>query len=73
MTEAAGAAVRFGFGPLALHKITTGCVADNAASKRVIEKLGFRSVGTQREHLFRHGRWWDHLEFELLDTEFRSL
>ncbi|MHB8876639.1 MAG: GNAT family N-acetyltransferase [Myxococcaceae bacterium] len=53
--------------------MNVGCIADNAASKRVIEKLGFRAVGVQRDHAFRHGRWWDHLAFELTAPEWAAL
>lgn len=40
-TEAGSAFVRFGFGELGLHKIVTTVDARNAASLRVLEKLGF--------------------------------
>ncbi len=71
-TEAASAVVRFGFETLRLHKVNVGHVAENAASQRVIEKLGFRLVGTQRDHFHRYGRWWDHLAWELTEPEWRS-
>lgn len=69
VTEVAREVMRFGFEVLGLHKITIGCVADNAPSRRVIEKLGFRFVGVQRHHLFRFGRWWDHLSYEVCADE----
>jgi ribosomal-protein-alanine N-acetyltransferase len=71
--EAAAAATRFGFEVLGLHKITVGCIADNHASRRVIEKMGFRPVGERREHMFRFGRWWDHLDYELTVGEWTTL
>ncbi len=71
-TEASREVMRYGFEELALHKVTVGCVADNAPSKRVIERLGFRFVGVQRDHLFRFGRWWDHLSYELVVDEWRA-
>lgn len=69
VTEAARAVLRHGFEELALHKITIGCISDNASSRRVIEKLGFRPVGVQRHHMFRFGRWWDHLSYEMCVDE----
>lgn len=72
VTEAARAVVDDAFGRLALHKVVVGCIADNVASRRVIEKLGFRFVGTQRDHAFRHGRWWDLLGYELTAPEWRA-
>ena len=44
-TEAAGAAVSFGFGMLGLPYLTSGYFADNPASGRVLEKLGFIETG----------------------------
>ena len=72
MKEAAGAVLAAGLSDLALHKVTVGCIAENLASKRVIESLGFRFVGTQRDHANRHGRWWDHLSYELTQPEWRA-
>lgn len=73
VTEAARAVVDDAFARLALHKVSVGCIADNAPSRRVIEKLGFRFVGTQRDHAFRHGRWWDHRSYEVTAPEWRAL
>jgi RimJ/RimL family protein N-acetyltransferase len=69
VTEAAARMIAFGFDELGLHKIEIGCVTDNLASKRVIEKLGFRFVGERRDHHFKHGRWWSHLEYEMTVAE----
>jgi RimJ/RimL family protein N-acetyltransferase len=69
MTEAAIAVMTFGFDTLGLHKLTIGCLADNTASRRVIEKCGFRFIGRQEQHVYRDGRWWAHLNYEMLATE----
>lgn len=73
VTEAAAAVIAHGFGALALHKITVSCIAENDASRRVIEKLGFRFVGLRRAHLERHGRWWDLRQYELCDDEYAAI
>ena len=44
-TEASRAALSFGFGELALPRIVALVAAENAASLRVMQKLGFRSIG----------------------------
>jgi ribosomal-protein-alanine N-acetyltransferase len=72
-TEAAGAMVRFGFDTLGLHKVTTRCFAENAASRRVIEKVGFRFVGRAEEDVWRDGHWHAHLLFELTAPEWPDL
>jgi RimJ/RimL family protein N-acetyltransferase len=64
-TEAAHAVVQWGFETLGLHKVTVGCFEANVASRRVIEKLGFRFVGREEEHAFTGGRWLHHLRFEI--------
>jgi len=69
MTEAAHAVVRWGFESLGLHKVTVGCFAENAASRRVIEKVGFRYIGRLDDDVWRAGRWWSHLRFELTEPE----
>ncbi len=70
-TEAAREALRFAFEDLGLHKVIVGAFAENGASVRVIEKLGFRQVGKELAHVFRDGRWWDHLRYELLASDWR--
>jgi ribosomal-protein-alanine N-acetyltransferase len=69
MTEAAYAAMCCGFQVIGLHKITSGCIDQNAASRRVIEKLGFRPVGRHEDDVWRDGRWWSVLRYELTTSE----
>jgi [ribosomal protein S5]-alanine N-acetyltransferase len=71
-TEAAGAVMRFGFDQLGLHRISSWCIADNAASARVLEKLGMRLEGRLRETQHFKGRWWDLLLYGILESEWRS-
>jgi ribosomal-protein-alanine N-acetyltransferase len=69
MTEAATAAVRFGFETIGLHKVTTRCFAENLGSRRVIEKVGFRFLGRAEDDVWRDGRWHTHLVYELTSPE----
>lgn len=73
MTEAAQGITRWGFETLRLHKVTVGCIEDNAASRRVIEKVGFRFVGRCEEDVWRDGRWWAHLRYELTAGEWGDM
>jgi len=73
MTEAVLAVMRFAFELLGLHKLTIGCFAENAASKRVIEKCGFRYVGRYEDDVWRDGTWHSHLRFEMLANEWNDL
>ena len=69
MSEAAFAAARFAFETLGLHKVTIGCIDGNEGSRRIIEKLGFRFLAKHEDDVWRDGRWWDHLRYELTAAE----
>ena len=69
MTEAATAATRWGFETLGLHKITVTCIDENIGSRRVIEKVGFRFLCRSEDDAWRDGRWYAHLRYELISSE----
>jgi len=71
-TEAARAMVRFGFGEVGLHRISAQCLAENAASRRVLEKLGLRCEGQLRENAWIKGRWRDTLLYGILEQEWAA-
>jgi RimJ/RimL family protein N-acetyltransferase/predicted enzyme related to lactoylglutathione lyase len=71
-TEAARAMAAFGFTQLGVHRIWSWCIAENAASARVLEKLGMRQEGRLRENEFFKGRWWDTLIYAILEPEWRA-
>ena len=68
-TEAARAMVDFGFRELGLHRISSWCIADNAASARVLEKDGFTLEGRLRQNERFKGRRGDTLLYGLLREE----
>ena len=49
----------FCFRELNLHKIRTRAFMENEASKRALQKAGYREAGIQREEMFRDGRFRD--------------
>ena len=51
------------FGPVGLHRIEANIRPENAASRRVVEKLGFREEAMHLRYLFIDGAWRDHLSF----------
>lgn len=71
-TEAAAAVTAFGFCKLHLHKMRVYHAADNPASGRTIEKLGFRCVGEEKEAFQKNGVWHHLRHFELLESEFQQ-
>jgi [ribosomal protein S5]-alanine N-acetyltransferase len=71
-TEAAREIVRFGFTELKLHRIWAQCIADNAGSARVLEKLGMRQEGRLRENVYFKDRRWDTLLYAISEDEWRG-
>ena len=57
------------FGRLGLHRIEVNIRPENAASLRVVEKLGFRDEGLRPRYLHIDGAWRDHLSFALTTEE----
>ncbi len=64
-TEAAGLLVDFGFGELGLAELRAGHAADNPASGRVLQKLGFVQVATTRLTSRSRGEEIDHHRYLL--------
>lgn len=71
-TEAATAVVAYGFKELGVHRVSAWCIAENAGSARVLEKLGMRLEGRQREKERFKGRWWDALLYAVLEQEWHD-
>lgn len=53
------------FGPMRLHRIEIVIRPENAASRRVVQKLGFRHEGSRPAYLHIDGAWRDHEVFAL--------
>jgi len=61
-TEASRAMLRYGFEEMNLHRIFATHFANNPASGRILQKLGMRYEGCQRQH-FR--KWDQFVDLEL--------
>ena len=71
-TEACRAAIAHAFEALDLNKVTVAHAAENEASRALIERLGFRKIGTEYRHFCKDGRWIDHVIYELLRLDWRQ-
>ena len=69
---AASKFLTLGFRDLGLHAIDTW-VVDGNPSLKIIERLGFRFIGRQRQCHYIDGRAYDRLRFDLLAHEHREL
>lgn len=70
MSEALGAVVRFGFEHMNLNRVEADVSAENPASVRVLEKMGFQLEGRQRQQYFQDAAFHDLLMYGLLRGEF---
>ncbi len=69
-TEAVRAVLQFGFKQLDLHRIWAPHFKGNPASGRVMQKIGMRYEGCQREHYFHQGQFEDAMLYGILHHEF---
>ena len=71
-TEVMRLRTAYAFDQLNLRKLMTEVFLENAASRRALEKNGYRTVGTHREHFFTRGKWHDMWLGEVLRAEWES-
>jgi ribosomal-protein-alanine N-acetyltransferase len=69
MTGALDGLMPFAFGSLRLHRLEAACIPSNAASIKLLEKMGFAREGYAREYLCINGVWQDHLLFARLNGD----
>ena len=65
-TAAVRAMAGFAFRSARLHRLEASCLPANMASRRVLEKSGFRKEGEARAYLKINGAWADHILFGLV-------
>jgi RimJ/RimL family protein N-acetyltransferase len=68
-TEVACLLLRFGFENLGLHRIWATHHPDNSASRRVLDKVGFREEGRRRDDRLLDGMWFDSVVCSILKHE----
>lgn len=69
MPTALALAVDHCFGVLRLHRVEVNIRPENRASRRVVEKLGFRDEGVRQRMLHIDGGWRDHVSYALTAEE----
>jgi [ribosomal protein S5]-alanine N-acetyltransferase len=57
------------FGPVGLHRVEIAIRPENAASLRVVAKLGLREEGLRERYLHIQGEWRDHRTFAITADE----
>ncbi len=71
MTQALKEVLKLVFTQLQLNKVDIWCLSKNTASRRVIEKAGFRFLCEKLNNSKRNGKWENHLQYELLKSEWK--
>lgn len=73
MTEAVGLVVAYAFDSLLLHRVHAAFLPHNMASRRVLEKNGFKEEGYAENYLQIDGKWADHVLFGLTRERYDAL
>lgn len=68
--EAVRAVLRFGFEQMDLHRVEAEIDPRNAASARLLERLGFAHEGLLRERWYLYDEWCDSALYGLLRRDF---
>jgi ribosomal-protein-alanine N-acetyltransferase len=72
MGEAIAGVVHHAFGRLDLSRIEAACLPENAASRGLLEKCGFKYEGVAQSYLQINGRWRSHVLYAALRADRRG-
>lgn len=72
MREAIEAVVHYAFDRLDLSRIEAACLPENTASRRLLEKCGFKYEGVAQSYLQIDGRWRNHVLYAALRMDRRG-
>ena len=72
MREAIGAVVSHAFVVMDLSRIEAACLPENAASRAVLERSGFKYEGVAQSYLQINGRWRNHVLYANLRHDRRG-
>lgn len=71
-TEAARAAIEFGFAALGAHRVYARVDEDNIPSMRICQRLGMRQEARLIENDWRDDAWSNEVIFAIVDREWRD-
>ena len=72
VTEAFNEIIRFAFEDDGVFRISTGCLTENRASERVMQKCGLIKEAVYKSHTWHDGRVKDRTEYRLLKDEWTA-
>lgn len=68
-TECVRAVLEHAYGPMELHRVAAEVEVDNHASRRLLDRLGFRLEGIRRDYERKHGSFIDLMMYARLATD----
>ena len=71
-TEAFKEIIRFAFEDNDVYRINTGCLIENCASEKVMQKCGLIKEAEYKAHTWHDGQMKDRVEYRLLRDEWRT-
>jgi len=72
MTEALTRLREYAFATLDLSRLEAACLPDNTASRRLLERCGFKYEGVAQAYLQINGRWRNHVLYAALRSDRRG-
>ena len=72
MREALAAVVHYAFTELDISRLEAGCLPENAASRGLLEKVGYKFEGVAQSYLQINGRWRNHVLYANLRADRRG-
>lgn len=71
-TEALELVLEFCFEEMGLHRVSTETFEYNTSWRSLVEELGFRKEGVERDYLYREDEYWDKEIYAMLEDEYRA-
>ncbi len=73
MNRAVNLILGFAFKELSLMRVQAKVMHPNDASRKLLEKSGFKFEGRMRKSCYKNNQWYDHLLYSMLSQEFLEL
>lgn len=71
-TDTVMAVMRYAFDELGLHRLDTGILDENVASKALYKKCGWKEEGMKRSSIYKGGEWKNLVLVGILDEDYRK-
>lgn len=66
-------ATDYAFRVFGMHRVQLRAFEWNTGAWRLYQRLGFKEEGRWREFLWHEGRFWDDIQFSILESEWREM